>query len=201
MSRAAAVAVLLFASLAAGELVRGAIKIDVRDASGAAVEAKVTVRPRAGGETRSVPRTGEVYVADGLLDGDWIVEAPGAAAEIVRVVERHVVGAVLVLGGAPRTKKKERPFTVGPDEPACNVADGAVVEAVAFAHGGLGAGRLEVHRGARLVCSATIAGGAASLRLPAGEYSISARFVGGGSAHAVYRWKSGAPPSLVLRAK
>jgi hypothetical protein len=62
-----------WSTAARAELVRGAIKIDVRDAKGAPREAKVSLKAEAGGEARDVERSGAVYVADGLLDGNWIV--------------------------------------------------------------------------------------------------------------------------------
>jgi hypothetical protein len=192
---------LLIAAGARAELVRGTLKIDVRDAGGAAKEAAVSVRAAGGGETRKLERAGEVYVADGLLDGDWVIEVAGAASQTVRVSGRRVVGVVAVIGEATK-KRKKAPFTVGPDEPACDAADGALIEAIAFARGGgLGAGRLEVRKGAKLVCAATIAGGGASLRLPPGEYAVSAQFVGGGVAKIAYRFKAAPAPALVLRSR
>ena len=213
----AILALLAVSSAARADFVRATIKIDVRDASGKPQEAEVTVRPVAGGDAMKVSRVGEVYVTDGVVEGVWTIEVAGAPAERVRVSGRQTIGAVLVLGAAPserrsrhdRQKHASAPsaaatssFTVGPDEQACDDKGGAVIEAVAFTRGGLGAGRLEVKRGGRLVCAATVAGGGATLRLPPGDYEIGARFVGGGTAKESYHLRSTQfPPPLIFRAR
>src|SRR6185503_15566783 len=113
----------------------------------------------------------------GLVGGDWRVEVAGAEPQLVHIEGRQVLGAVFVLGAPERGRHHSAPhFTVGPDEPPCASAGGVVVEAVAFAHGGLGAGKLEVKRGKKRVCAATIAGGGATLLLDPGDYQIDARF-------------------------
>ncbi len=191
------------AGAARADLVRGTIKIDVRDPAGAPREAEVTVEPEAGGDTRKVARTGEVYVADGLLDGNWVVRVQGAPPVTVRVRGRHVTGAVVIVGAPPRGKRSPPPpFTVGPSEKACDDDAGVVVEAIAFCKGVLGAGRVDVKndRGKSL-CSASIAGGGASLRLKPGRYVVDARFVGGKTARTHYELRENrTPPPLVLRA-
>ncbi len=191
-----------FSRPARADLVRGTIKIDVRDASGATREAKVTVRPEAGGETRAAARAGEVYIADGLLDGNWIVAAEGAPEVTVRVRGRRTVGAVIVFGEKPpRRGKPPAPYTVGPDEPGCDDPAGLVVEAVGFAGEALGAGRLELKRGSKRACSATMAGGGATLRLAPGDYLIEARFVGNHKAVLHYQLRTDRPIApMVLRA-
>jgi len=202
------VAALLIASTAArAELVRGTIKIDVRDGRGAPREAAVTVRAESGGEAKTVARTGEVYVADGLLDGNWIVAVEGAPPVTVRVRGRSTVGAVIVLGekarGGHAKKSAPPPYTVAPAEPACDADGGVVVEAVAFAAGALGAGRFDVKSWeGKALCSATFAGGGATLKLKPGKYLVDARFVGGKKATLHYQLPSGrTPPPLILNVK
>lgn len=201
MRRAALVALaagaLAAPATAGADFVRGSIKIDVRDGAGKPRQAEVTVRG-VGGEAK-VARTGEVYVADGLLDGDYTVAVDGGGAQTVRVAGRLDRGVVFVIGG-----KRPQVIALGRDDAACDAIDGAVVEAVAFARGGgLGAGRLDVRgRQGKLVCSAIIAGGAATLRLLPGDYDVRARLVGGGSAGERYRLvRDQTPRPLALRAR
>jgi hypothetical protein len=200
----AAAALALMAALPArAEFVRGSIKVDVRDATGKPREAEVTVRGGAGGGDAKVARAGEVYVADGLIDGDYTVAVAGAGEpQTVHVQGRQDRGVVFVVGGGG---KKRESFALGPRDVGCDAADGAVVEAVVFARGGgLGAGRIDVkkHDGGNLVCSAIAAGGAATLRLVPGDYVISARLVGGGTALERYLIKRDRPaPALALRAR
>jgi hypothetical protein len=189
------------------DFVRATVKVDVRDASGKAVEAEVTVRPESGGEPQKVARVGDVYVTEGLIDGVWLVEVQGAPTERVRVHGRQTAGVVVVIGSkpAPAAKKKSKEsgagFTVAPSETVCDDDKGTVVEAVAYGRTGLGAGRLEVRAKGRLVCSATIAGGGATLRLQPGVYDVSARFVGGGSAKAGFLVGTKTASPLMLKAK
>jgi len=211
--RAAAFAlvVVVVGGAARGDFVRGTVKIDVRSPDGAPVEARVTVQPAEGGEVKEVQRVGQVYVADGLVPGSWRIEVAGAAPQTVRVPGRQPLGVVAIVGvgvgGGARGKRGKRTSapSAQPGDPACDTDGGVVVEAVAFAHGGLAAGRLEVrpkNRAGKLVCVATIAGGGASLRLKPGAYAVDALFVGGGSAHAGYELREDrAPPPLVLRGK
>lgn len=196
MTRAMLVAALLASLPARGDFVRGSIKIDVRDGAGKPQQAEVTVHG-AGGEV-AVARVGEVYVAAGLLDGDYGVTVAGAAAQTVRVKGRLDRGIVFVVGPKPAV------FALAPREAACDAIDGVVVEAVVFAHGGrLGAGRLDLRdKKGRLVCSAIAAGGAATLRLLPGSYQVSGRFVGGGAARDYYYLaRDQTPAPLVLRAR
>jgi hypothetical protein len=195
MALALATAVTAAGAPARGGLVRGSIKIDVRDAAGRPREAAVRVRGP-GGEI-AVTRAGEVYVGDGLVEGDYAIEVAGAGAQTVAVRGRLDRGAVFVLGA------RAAGFALGPDDVACDASDGIVVEAVAFARGGgLAAGRLDVRGGSRPVCSAIIAGGAATLRLAPGDYQVTARFVGGGAARARYHVPhERAPQPLTLRAR
>ena len=174
---------------------RGSIKIDVRDDAGQPREAAVTVRG-SGGETR-VTRIGEVYVADGLVDGDYSVAVAGSGEAAVHVQGRMDRGVVFVIG------KKARTVALGPRDVACDAIDGAVVEAVAFGRsGGLSAGRIDVRRGAKLVCSAIVAGGAATLRLLPGDYTMTAKLVGGGTAMERYRLERDQTPyPLAFRAR
>ena len=66
---------------------------------------------------------------------------------------------------------------------------------MAFApHGGLGAGRIDVKKGGKLVCSAIVAGGAATLRLVPGDYTMNAKLVGGGAAMERYKLKRDQTP-------
>lgn len=202
MGRAALVAVglgaLVVATAARADFVRGAIKVDVRDAAGQPREAEVSVRGPSG--DAKVARVGEVYVADGLVGGDYTVAVAGAGEQTVHVEGRMDRGAVFVVGG-----KKRDAFVLGPRDVACDPVDGVVVEAVVFAKGGgLGAGRLDVrrHAGGKLVCSAIVAGGAATLRLLPGDYLISARTVGGGAALERYALqRDQTPHPLALRAR
>jgi hypothetical protein len=169
-------------------LVRGSIKIDVRDGAGKPREAEVTVR--GGNGAAQVTRVGDVYVADGLVDGDYAVAVDGGGETAVHVQGRMDRGVVFVLGG-----KKAGTIALGPREVACDALDGSVVEAVAFARsGGLGAGRIEVRQGRKLVCSAIVAGGAATLRLLPGDYLMTAKLVGGGTATERYRLKRDQTP-------
>ena len=184
------------ATTARADFVRGAIKIDVRDGAGKPLEAEVTVRG-AGGDVK-VARVGDVYVADGLIDGDYTVAVAGGGEAPVHVQGHLDRGVVFVVGG-----KKPGVVALGPHDVACDPLDGAVVEAVAFApKGALGAGRIDVKRGPKLVCSAIVAGGAATLRLLPGDYAISVKLVGGGAAMERYKVKRDVTPyPLALRTR
>jgi hypothetical protein len=187
--------------IARADFVRGTVKVDVRDAGGAPVEAKVTVHTVDNTDAREVPRVGQVYVADGLVPGSYRIEVEGAEPQVVQVAGRLPLGVVAVVG-LKRGKHAKNTFGAAKNEPACDDEKGQVVEAVAFARGGLAAGRLEVRHKGKQICVATLAGGGATLRLLPGEYAIDAKLVGGGSAKASYNLREGkAPPPLVLRAK
>ncbi len=197
MARLAALLALLAVGVPArADFVRGSIKIDVRDGAGKPRQAAVTVRG-AGGDVK-VARVGEVYVADGLIEGDYTVAIGSGDEATVHVRGRMDRGVVFVISG-----KRAGAIALGPRDVACDAVDGAVVEAVAFARGGgLGAGRLDVKRGNKLVCSAIIAGGAATLRLLPGDYGVSAKFVGGGASFERYQLKRDQTPyPLALRAR
>jgi hypothetical protein len=154
----------------------------------------VTVRGGSGGAETKVTRIGEVYVADGLVDGDYTVAVAGGGEAAVHVAGRMDRGIVFVLGGQGN-KKQPGIVALGPNDVACDAADGAVVEAVAFApHGGLGAGRIDVKKGNKLLCSAIVAGGAATLRLLPGDYAMYAKLVGGGAAMERYKLKRDQTP-------
>ncbi len=184
----ALVACLGLAAAARADFVRGSIKVDVRDGAGKPREAEVSVRG-AGGEAK-VARVGDVYVADGLIDGDYDVSVGGAGQATVHVQGRMDRGVVFVVGG-----KRPQVIALGARDVACDPIDGAVVEAVAFARNGtLGAGRIDVKKGGRTVCSAIVAGGAATLRLLPGEYEMTARLVGGGTAMERYRLRRDQTP-------
>ncbi|MGZ3407232.1 MAG: hypothetical protein ACXVAN_12360 [Polyangia bacterium] len=191
----ALVALACGATAARADFVRGSIKIDVRDGAGKPREAEVTVRGGSG--EPKVTRIGDVYVADGLVDGDYTVAVAGGGEASVHVAGRMDRGIVFVLGG---TGNKRQPGIValGPRDVACDAVDGAVVEAVAFApHGGLGAGRIDVKdvkKGNKVVCSAIVAGGAATLRLLPGDYAMYAKLVGGGAAMERYKLKRDQTP-------
>jgi hypothetical protein len=202
--RAALVALaLLLAATARGDLVRGTIRVDVRDASAKPVTARVSVRgpnSNAPADEMGVARSGDIYVAAGLVDGAWIIRVEGAGEKQVTVHERQSVGVVFLLGA--EAKRGFDP-NLAPGERGCDLSDGILVEAVGFARaGGLAAGRVDVRAKGHLVCSAVIAGGAASLHLSAGDYDIAARFVGGGAARERYRVRRNETPTpLVLRAR
>ena len=188
MARLVALLALVACVEARADFVRGSIKIDVRDGAGKPRQAEVTVRG-AGGEAK-VARTGDVYVADGLIDGDYDVAVAGAGQATVHVQGRMDRGVVFVVGG-----KRPQILALGARDVACDPIDGAVVEAVAFARNGtLGAGRIDVKKGGRLVCSAIVAGGAATLRLLPGEYEMTAKLVGGGTAMERYRLRRDQTP-------
>ncbi|HEX6835500.1 MAG TPA: hypothetical protein VF334_02950 [Polyangia bacterium] len=188
MARLVALLALVACVEARADFVRGSIKIDVRDGAGKPREADVTVRG-AGGDAK-VARMGDVYVADGLIDGDYDVAVGGAGQATVHVQGRMDRGVVFVVGG-----KRPQIIALGARDVACDPIDGAVVEAVAFAKNGtLGAGRIDVKKGGRLVCSAIVAGGAATLRLLPGEYEMTAKLVGGGAAMERYRLKRDQTP-------
>jgi hypothetical protein len=188
MARLVALLALVACVEARADFVRGTIKIDVRDGAGKPREAEVTVRG-AGGEAK-VARVGDVYVADGLIDGDYSVAVGGAGQATVHVQGRMDRGVVFVVGG-----KRPQIIALGARDVACDPLDGALVEAVAFAKNGtLGAGRIDVRKGGRVVCSAIVAGGAATLRLLPGEYEMTARLVGGGTAMERYRLRRDQTP-------
>lgn len=180
------------------DFVRGAIKIDVRDQAGKPRESDVAVT--GGANEIKVSRVGEVYLASGLLDGSYTVTVAGAAPQTVEVKGRVERGLVFVVGG-----NKPQTFALGGRDVACDPIDGAVIEAVAFARGGgLGAGRIDVrkHDGGKPVCSAIVAGGAATLRLVPGDYIISAKMVGGGKSEQRYVVRRDETPHpLALRAR
>jgi hypothetical protein len=182
---------------AQGDLPRSTIKIDVRDAAGKPTAGVVGVRGP-NGEV-AVARSGEIYVASGLVDGEWIVSVTGAGDARVQLRGRQDVGVVFVIGPGKRGFDPN----LGPGERACDASDGVLVEAVGFGRsGGLAAGRVDVRSKGRVYCSAVLAGGAASLHLPAGDYEIAARFVGGGAARERYRVRRDETPApLVLRAR
>jgi len=176
------------AATARADFVRGTIKIDVRDAAGKPSATEPSVRGAGGAVT--VARVGDVYVADGLVDGDYTVAVAGAGEASVRVKGHMDRGVVFVVGG-----KKAQVLALGARDVACDPVDGAVVEAVAFApRGGLGAGRIDVKKGGKLLCSAIVAGGAATLRLLPGDYEITCKLVGGGAAMERYRIKRDQTP-------
>jgi hypothetical protein len=183
---------------ARGDLVRGSIKVDVRDAAGKPHEAEVHVRG-ASGEAKAA-RVGDVYVASGLVDGDYEVTVGEAKPQTVHVAGRMDRGVVFVVGG-----KKAESVALGPRDVACDAVEGVVVEAVAFARGGgLGAGRIDVrrHGGGKSVCSAIVAGGAATLRLLPGDYIVAAKMVGGGKSEQRYVVKRDQTPTpLAIRAR
>jgi hypothetical protein len=189
MARALALLALVACASARADFVRGTIKIDVRDGgSGKPREAEVTVRG-AGGDAK-VARVGDVYVADGLIDGDYTVVVGGAGEVVVHVKGRMDRGVVFVVGG-----KKPQIIALAARDVACDPIDGALVEAVAFAkNGALGAGRIEVKKAGKPLCSAIVAGGAATLRLLPGEYEMTAKLVGGGTAFERYRLRRDQTP-------
>ncbi|HEY2745878.1 MAG TPA: hypothetical protein VGL86_14680 [Polyangia bacterium] len=191
MRALALAAIAMLAIDAHADFVRGSIKIDVRDGAGKPTEAAVTVRGAgpAGGDSK-VARVGDVYVADGLIDGDYTVAVAGAGQSAVHVKGHLDRGVVFVIGG-----KKPGIVALGPRDVACDPLDGAVVEAVAFSpKGGLGAGRIDVKQGGKVVCSAIVAGGAATLRLLPGDYAIVVKLVGGGAAMERYKLKRDQTP-------
>lgn len=192
---AVGLAALLAAGAARGDFVRGMLKIDVRDGNGKPRGATVQVEGPSG--KVAVKRAGEVWVAEGLVEGDYRVTVAGAATQAVHVRGRSPRGVVFVLG--PR---RPPTFALGARDRACDDGE-VVVEAVAFGRGGgLGAGRLEVSKKGKVVCSAVVAGGEATLHLDPGEYEVTARFAGGGSAHERYRVRADGPPRpLALRAR
>ena len=177
------------ATAARADFVRGTIKIDVRDGgSGKPREADVAVKGQSG--DAKVARVGDVYVADGLLDGDYTVTVAGAGEAAVHVKGRMDRGIVFVVGG-----KKPQIIALGTRDVACDPLDGAVVEAVAFAkNGALGAGRIDVKKSGKPLCSAIVAGGAATLRLLPGEYEMTAKLVGGGTAYERYKLRRDQTP-------
>jgi hypothetical protein len=184
----ALIPLLLVGVPARGDFVRGSIKIDVRDGAGRPREAEVQVRS-ASGDVK-VARVGDVYVADGLIDGDYTVAVAGGGEAAVHVQGRMDRGVVFVIGG-----KRPAIIALGARDAACDPIDGAVVEAVAFARNGtLGAGRIDVKKSGKPLCSAIVAGGAATLRLLPGEYEMTAKLVGGGSAFERYRLKRDQTP-------
>ena len=191
MARLVALLALVACVEARADFVRGSIKIDVRDGAGKPREAEVTVRgPKPEAGEVKVARTGDIYVADGLIDGDYSVAVGGAGQATVHVQGRMDRGVVFVLGA-----KRPQVIALGTRDVACDPLDGAVVEAVAFAKNGtLGAGRIDVRKGGRLVCSAIVAGGAATLRLLPGEYEMTAKLVGGGTAMERYRLRRDQTP-------
>ena len=177
---------------ARADFVRGTIKIDVRDGqTGKPREAEVAVRgANPGAGDVKVTRTGDVYVAAGLLDGDYTVTVAGASEAAVHVKGRMDRGIVFVVGG-----KRPQIIALGGRDVACDPLDGAVVEAVAFARNGtLGAGRIDVKKGGKALCSAIVAGGAATLRLLPGEYEMTAKLVGGGTAYERYKLRRDQTP-------
>lgn len=177
------------ASPARADFVRGTIKVDVRDGAGRPQEAAVRVDGPNGAV--AVKRAGQVWVADGLVEGDYGVSAEGAPPQTVHVHGRSPRGVVFVVGAA----KKAVSFVLGPRDRSCDDGD-AVVEAVAFARGGgLAAGRVDVSKKGKYVCSAIIAGGEVTLHLGPGDYEVVARFAGGGATRERYRVRSDETPT------
>jgi hypothetical protein len=188
MRVAALLALVAWAATAHGDFVRGTIKIDVRDGAGKPHEADVSVRGASG--DAKVARVGDVYVADGLVDGDYTVAVAGSGETGVHVQGRMDRGVVFVVGG-----KKAQIIALGACDVACDPIDGAVVEAVAFGkNGALGAGRIDVKKSGKPVCAAIVAGGAATLRLLPGDYEMTARLVGGGVASERYKLRRDQTP-------
>ncbi len=161
-------------------MVRGLMKIDVRDKLGDPAEAKVTVRRESTKDPVPVARQGDVYVAPGLVEGKWLVEIENGPTQPVTISDGRVSAAVF-WPGPNHMKAVEQPARV------CHDEKGSVVEAVIFRKGKLAAGRLDVVRKGKFFCGAIIAGGAASLRLPVGDYMLYATLVGGARAQSRYR--------------
>ncbi len=201
--RTALLCVCLWSGAAHADFARGTLKVDVRDQKGAPAEATVNATPEAGGTAVEPKRAGEVYVAEGLVDGVWTVAVAGAPPERVELHSRRTSGVVVVLGAPPKKGKAPVRFTVGPGERTCDGDTGAPIEVVVFARGVLAAGRLEVRKGGRALCAVTVAGGGATLRLPAGDYELDAKLAGGSHTGTHLRVAKGdkPPPTLLLKAK
>lgn len=187
--------------------------MDVRDAHAQPREAEVAL-VGTDGTRRRAARVGEVYVADGVVPGEYSVEVQGAGewqgAKRVKVRERLVAGVVVLLASPPDGKRRRGEAAAGlmrGDEPDCDAAGGVLVGALAFVRDRPAAGRMEVRgsvKGQRgkLLCTVGIAGGTAEVRLAPGEYFIAAQFVGGGRVEAFYRLLADRPPPpLALRIK
>jgi hypothetical protein len=206
MLRRAALSLVCLCSVPArADFARGTLKVDVRDAKGAPAEATVTATPEAGGTAVEPKRAGEVYVAEGLVDGVWSVAVEGAPPQRVEVHSRRTSGVVVVLGDPKDKKKSKKPLklTVGPDEISCDGETGTAIEAVVFAGGVLAAGRIDVKKSGRVICAVTVAGGGATLRLPPGDYDLDAKLAGGGRTGTHLRVAKGdkPPPTLLLKAR
>ena len=213
MKRLAAVLLALasFCPLAAHAFARGTVRVDVRDARGATTTAHVALKS-SDGALHEAAHVGEVYIADSLVPGDYevVIDVDGGGAWLgaarVTVHEKRIAGLVAVVGAHG---KKAPPGLTSADAPGCVARDGQLIQAIAFARGTPGAGRLDVFRTAgqgkgkgKLLCVTAIAGGSADLALGPGDYWIAAEFVGGGSVSQFYRIAPDKPaPPLALRWK
>jgi hypothetical protein len=206
LRRAALSLVCLCSVQARADFARGTLKVDVRDAKGAPAEAQVSATPEAGGAAVEPKRAGEVYVAEGLVDGVWSVAVAGAPPQRVEVHSRRTSGVVVVLDDQKDKKKSKKPplkLTVSPDEISCDGETGTAIEVVVFARGVLAAGRIDVRKSGRVICAVTVAGGGATLRLPVGDYDLDAKLVGGARTGTHLRVAKGdkPPPTLLLKAR
>ena len=176
---------------------RGSIKIDVRDGAGKPRQAAVTVRG-AGGDVK-VARVGEVYVADGLIEGDYTVAVgSGGRGDGARAAGGWIAGS-----SSSSAARRAGAIALGPRDVACDAVDGAVVEAVAFApqrRARRRAHRRQAGRQARVQRHRRRRRGDAAPS--ARRLRVSAKFVGGGASFERYQLKRDQTPyPLALRAR
>jgi hypothetical protein len=197
-------ALIVFASIAHAQsagIQHARVRVDVRDRQGKPItnidanqlNDKLMVRSDVTNEKRGLVREGNVFVVEGLLEGPWSLEVDGAPRERITVRDGRTYGVVWVQDY--RAKKTRAPI---PAAQRCESRDGTAIESFTFDTGALGGGWLTVKKAGKLVCSAVIAGGGATLYLAPGDYVIEATLVDGKKFATKYSFSANRPPPPLL---